>query len=321
MVIPTRGRPELLEQAVRSVLAQSHPAREVVVVRDGPDALVPDALGHPSVKVVEQVRLGVAAARNTGVAATTAAWVCFLDDDDLWHPDRLRVMAEFLAERPGCLAAQATAWSFASQPTPGVDLVASNLDECLEAAARTPVASNRLHDISGSSFDLLLARSGGCISTATVRRDVLERAGGFPTGYTCAEDWVMFLNVARYTPWCYCDRRLSFIRKHLTNNTLTNPTNDLVTIRALRSVWEDSTRPAPPHRPLVDFALDYRFFLEQSLWRAVQRREWRIASAIVSEGRWLLPRWRDRAVMLVPPTLSVELARRRPRLPSRSGAS
>jgi hypothetical protein len=120
----------------------------------------------------------------------------------------------------------------------------------------------------------------------------------------------MFLNVARYTQWCYCDRRLSFVRKHPDNNTTTNPTNDLVTVRALRAVWEDGTQPVPAHRPLVAYALDYRLFLEQSLWRALQRREWWIAYRLLAEGGWMTPRWRDRAVVLLPPTLSAELSRR-----------
>lgn len=321
VVIPTRGRPELLAQAVESVLAQRYPPREVVVVRDGPEATVPDSLWGTGVKVVDQPALGVAAARNAGVAATSAPWLCFLDDDDLWHPDRLQVMAEHLLAHPACRAAQATGWSFATAPAPGIDLVAADLGGCLRAAAALPEGGSGDHDISGHSFDLLLGRSRGCISTATVRRDVLAAAGGFPVGYTCAEDWVMFLNVARYTDWCYCDRRLSFIRKHGGNNTTTNPTNDLVTIRALRAVWDDRSRPVPAHPPLVDYALDYRFFLEHALWRSLGRRHWRIAAELLVEGSWMLQRWRDLGVVLLPPPLSDALGRWRRRARSLSGTT
>ena len=149
------------------------------------------------------------------------------------------------ASRVGC--ASPSAWARrrsardASRPIPGVDLVASTLEECLAAAERHHGPMSKEHDIEGRSFELLLGRSRGCISTATVRRDVLLEAGGFPNGYTCAEDWVMFINVARYTDWCYLDRRLSFLRKHPGNNTVTNPTNDLVSIRALREVLEPET--------------------------------------------------------------------------------
>jgi len=305
VVIPTYRRPELLLAAVDSVLRQSHPASEIVVVRDGPEAIVPDSLDRAAVRVIDQPRRGVAAARNTGIAATSAEWVCFLDDDDLWHPDRLAATAEHLAAHEGCMAVQAGSWTFAAAARPGVDLVAESLEECLEAAARSvPVTDNSYLDITGRSYDLLLERNRGAISTGTVRRDVLEKAGSFPIGYTCAEDWVMFINVARYGEWCYLDRRLSFVRKHASNNTVTNPTNDIVTIRALRRVWEDEARPVPAHRALADYALDYRLLVQRSFWRAVARREGRIALEVLVEGSWLLPRYRDRAIVLVPPSLN-----------------
>jgi glycosyltransferase involved in cell wall biosynthesis len=310
VVIPTYRRPELLAAAVDSILRQSYPPSEIVVVRDGPDALVPSAVDTRRVTVIDHPRVGVAAARNAGIAATSAEWVCFLDDDDLWHPDRLRLAAEHISTHLGCMAWQAASWSFATSDMPGVDLVASNLDECLAAAQVTAPTSDMTYlDITGRSYDLLLGRFRGNISTATVRRDLLLEAGCFPSGYTCAEDWVMFINVARYAEWCYCDRRLSFVRKHDGNNTVINPTNDIVTIRALRQVWEDATHPVPTHQPLRRYARDYRLMVQRSLWRAVGRRQIRIAFEVLREGAWLLPRVSDRAVVLVPPPVNRFLAR------------
>jgi glycosyltransferase involved in cell wall biosynthesis len=316
VVIPTYRRPELLAAAVDSILSQSYPPSEIVVVRDGPDALVPSAIDTKPVIIIDHPRAGVAAARNAGIAATSAEWVCFLDDDDLWHPDRLRLAAEHISTHSGCMAWQAASWSFATSDMPGVDLAASNLDECLAAADVTaPTSDMRYLDITGRSFDLLLGRNRGCISTATVRRDVLVKAGGFPAGYTCAEDWVMFINVARYTEWCYCAQRLSFVRKHAGNNTIVNHTNDIVTLRALHKVWENAAAPVPAHRPLSCYALDYRLMVQCSLWRAVGRRQVRTAFEVLREGAWLLPRARDRAVVLVPPAVGDVLSRLRSLLP------
>ncbi len=228
VIIPTHRRPEFLAAAVDSVLRQSYPASEVVVVRDGQDAELPESFPIGDVRVVNRPPEGVAAARNAGIAATTAEWVCFLDDDDLWHPERLGAMADFIDSRPDCAAAHAGWWSFAARRIPNIDLVASTLDECLDAVTRVvPVSEMEYLDITGRSYDMLLERYRGTISTSTVRRDILERSGGFPHGYTCAEDWVMAINVARYTEWHYFRRRLSFIRIHAGNNTSTNPTNDL----------------------------------------------------------------------------------------------
>jgi glycosyltransferase involved in cell wall biosynthesis len=103
-VIPTRGRPALVRRAVRSVLAQSHPDVEAVVVLDGPDpaterALAP--LAGPRLRLVRLPRSrGGGAARNAGVAAAAGRWIALLDDDDEWLPDKVRRQVEAAARSP-----------------------------------------------------------------------------------------------------------------------------------------------------------------------------------------------------------------------------
>lgn len=305
VIIPTYQRPELLVQAVDSVLGQTYAPSEVLVVRDGPHALVPETLpSSPALRVLDRPKQGVAAARNAGIAASASPWICFLDDDDLWHPHRLERTAEYLDTHPECAALQAASWTFAAAPARGVDIVASDLASCMEATGLVrPVTDMSYLDITGRSFDLLLERNRGSISTSTVKREVMLDARGFPEGYTCAEDWVMFINVARFVEWHYLDERLSFIRKHERNNTVVNPTNDLVTIRAIRAVWADRSLPEPAHRPLGAYGVDYRFFAQRAFWRAVRRRLPRIAAAIAREAFALLPRWRDRLVVILPPAV------------------
>ena len=93
VVIPTFQRPELVLRAVRSVLAQTFHAFEVVVVSDGPDpSLAPllDSLGDGRVRCVELAAHGGAnAARNGGAEAARGRWVALLDDDDEWLPGKL----------------------------------------------------------------------------------------------------------------------------------------------------------------------------------------------------------------------------------------
>ena len=86
VVIPTRGRPQFLRQALDSVLAQSHPARQIIVVDDGTGAA--EAVGHlhPSITVLDNRERGPVPARNMGVSHATGDCICFLDDDD-WFTD------------------------------------------------------------------------------------------------------------------------------------------------------------------------------------------------------------------------------------------
>jgi glycosyltransferase involved in cell wall biosynthesis len=290
----------------------------VVVVCDGPGTSVPDGLDRDPVRVVEQPHGGESVARNTGIAATTAEWVCFLDDDDLWHPDRLARTADYLAVRSECEALTASSWTFASEALDGVELVASDLAGCLRAAGIPGARQSDMSylDVNGRSFELLLERNRGNISGATVHRDTLIRAGGFPVGYTCGADWVMFINVARYTEWHFLDARLSFVRIHPGNNTRANPTNGLMTVRALTEVWADRSRPTPPHRALADYGPVYRWTIQNALWDSIRRRDVRIAYETLRAGFPLLPRGRDKAYALTPPPITWRMERRARRRPT-----
>ena len=93
VVIPTRNRPGLVLRAVRTVLAQTHTAIELIVVIDGPDPGTAQALATvPDQRLrVMQTPIcgGAGAARNTAAAQASGSWIAFLDDDDEWLPDKL----------------------------------------------------------------------------------------------------------------------------------------------------------------------------------------------------------------------------------------
>jgi glycosyltransferase involved in cell wall biosynthesis len=99
VVIPTRDRWDLLSRAaLPSALSQEGVEHEVVVVDDGSEDGTAERLqelGDRRVRVLRHKRaLGVAHARNEGVRAARGEWVSFLDDDDLWSPQKLRRQVE-----------------------------------------------------------------------------------------------------------------------------------------------------------------------------------------------------------------------------------
>jgi glycosyltransferase involved in cell wall biosynthesis len=108
VVIPTRDRWPLLSTTLRGALAQAGVRHEVVVVDDGSRDETPDRLGatrDPRLRVLrhEQSR-GVAAARNTGIESARGEWLAFLDDDDLWSPDKLRAQLAAARSRDATFA-------------------------------------------------------------------------------------------------------------------------------------------------------------------------------------------------------------------------
>ncbi|MFK7600989.1 glycosyltransferase family 2 protein [Deinococcus sp. SM5_A1] len=103
VVIPTFKRPDLLlERGLASALAQHYPHLEVLVVMDGPDPLTAAALAGVDDARLRPLTLpsnqGPSAARNYGVQNARGEWVAFLDDDDLWRPEKLARQME-LAQR------------------------------------------------------------------------------------------------------------------------------------------------------------------------------------------------------------------------------
>jgi glycosyltransferase involved in cell wall biosynthesis len=101
VVIPVLDNAPTLAEAVESVLGQSEPPGELVVVDDGStdgSGEVARAFG-PHVRVVTQPTAGTGRARNRGVAETSRSLLAFLDADDRWTRDRLRLQLDAL--RPG----------------------------------------------------------------------------------------------------------------------------------------------------------------------------------------------------------------------------
>jgi glycosyltransferase involved in cell wall biosynthesis len=183
VVIPTWNRWRLLSQAaLPAALAQQRVDLEIVVVDDGSTDETPDRLAELAARegrvrvVTHKSRRGVAQARNAGIEAAQGEWVAFLDDDDLWSPEKLR--RQLLAAR----AANAelvysgavmldTAWrAIAEEPPPSpVDL------------ARTLLSRNLV--------------PAGC-SNVMATRKLVRRHGGFDEQLYQLADWDLWLRLA-----------------------------------------------------------------------------------------------------------------------------
>lgn len=105
IILPTHNRAGLLPRAVRSVLEQSDPDFELIVVDDGSRDETPAVLaalaGNPSVRILVNERaVGVSAARNRAIRSTACDWIVFLDDDDELAPTYLERLRATLRKRP-----------------------------------------------------------------------------------------------------------------------------------------------------------------------------------------------------------------------------
>jgi glycosyltransferase involved in cell wall biosynthesis len=109
VVIPCYGQAHYLGDAIESVLAQSYPHLEIVVVDDGSmDNASSIASRYPGVRCVREDNSGMAGARNVGIRSTNGDFLVFLDADDRLLPEAIEAGLRALGQRPECAAAIGT---------------------------------------------------------------------------------------------------------------------------------------------------------------------------------------------------------------------
>jgi glycosyltransferase involved in cell wall biosynthesis len=178
VLIPTVSRLGFLRRAVDSVLAQSFANLEVVVIDDGPSNPIAEFVGShpdPRVRLVRhERRRGVAAARNTGIAASAGENVAFLDDDDVWLPTKLERQME--AVDRGADVVHTLVYI--------ADAEGNVYEEPTQAGFRLfrEVAA------AGYPYDWLVRRSSFVINTFLVRRRCVEEVGGFDESLSGVDD-------------------------------------------------------------------------------------------------------------------------------------
>ncbi|HEV2801734.1 MAG TPA: glycosyltransferase [Pyrinomonadaceae bacterium] len=103
VIIPCYRQAHYLDDAIQSILAQTYRHFEIIVVDDGsPDNAAEVAGRYDRVKCIRQRNLGLSTARNTGLQASAADYVVFLDSDDKLLPDALETGVNCLRALPGC---------------------------------------------------------------------------------------------------------------------------------------------------------------------------------------------------------------------------
>ena len=177
--------------AVRSVLAQSRPDFELVVIDDGSSddtASVVDRLAADRrVRLLRQENQGAAAARNAGLAEARGRYVSFIDSDDLWLPTYLEAMAAAFEEAPHAGFAYTDAWTI--DPESG-RIGRATAMEWQRPPLAPPANSDEL---------LLELLDRNFVYTAvTVPRAVFERVGPFDPSLQAAIDYEMWLRIAAH---------------------------------------------------------------------------------------------------------------------------
>lgn len=258
VILPTVSRVDFLARAIDSVLAQTYDDLEVVVVVDGPSpATASFVSGHPDprVRLVQRERNGgVAAARNTGLAATRGRYVALLDDDDLWLPHKLERQVPLLEA--------------------GHDVVHSLLyvgdgdGNVFEAPTRRGFRLFREVAAAGYPYVWLLRRSGYQIGTFVIRRECFEVVGGFDPSLPSIDDLDLVHRLRRRYELTLVDEPLSTWCFHGENASLRIDPEVWVRLARKELAWLREAD--PPGRREIEAYL--RMQIAQSAWIAGRHR-------------------------------------------------
>lgn len=192
VVVPTRNRRRLVGRALTTVFMQHDVALDVIVVVDGSPDGTADAvrrLGGDVTVVEHEDALGVSEARNAGIACARGDWVAFMDDDDVWAPDKLAAQVAAARDVPGAgwVMAGATAVGddlglIGDQPVPDVDDVARRL----------------------LGFNVVPGGGSGVLA----RTDLVRQVGGFDPGLSNLADRDLWIRLALAAPAAAVQRPL-----------------------------------------------------------------------------------------------------------------
>ncbi len=102
VIVPVYNGSRYLAKTLESVLAQEYPDVEVIAVDDGStDGSAEIIRRFPAVRYFYQENQGVTVARNNGISRATGEYIAFIDQDDIWTPDKLAVQIDYLEKNPG----------------------------------------------------------------------------------------------------------------------------------------------------------------------------------------------------------------------------
>lgn len=203
VIVPTYNRGDFVLQAVRSALAQTFDDLEVIVADDGSDdgtAELLDGVGDPRLEVLRLEHSGIpAAVRNVALSHSRGDLVALLDDDDVWLPEKLERQVAVIDREPA------------------VGLVCSNARVIDGNGAE--IGQRYLRPEQGTSGDVLeqlLDVNFVIASSAIVRRELIERVGGFSEDFRlhAVDDYDLWLRVAAISRVAYLPEPLLSYREH-----------------------------------------------------------------------------------------------------------
>ena len=219
VIIPTHNRPYYLEQAVGSVLTQTHRAIEVIIVDDGSDKPHAEAIQRiadlgPNIGLHRHgTPKGPGPARNLGLDKATGEFVLFLDDDDLLYPGMVADGLIQFQRHPDSDVVVCAARTFSQLERPGFICLGKNPQIAADGTAKQLMKTTAPIDLS------VIQRTVIPIDACLVRRQAIGSIR-FPEDLLIGEDTFFWLSLKHHGgAFRYYDKVNVLIRRHPFNST------------------------------------------------------------------------------------------------------
>lgn len=208
VIIPTYNRAQHVGNAIESVLNQTLPVHEIIVVDDGSTddtRVVLERFGE-KIRYIHQDNGGVASARNVGIVAATGDWIAFLDSDDVWKQNKIELQVDNLQQS-------------------GADVCCSAYEDDLgysstELFPEMEIGAARYFD------DSLTLMFHNChhplVQTMLAKKSLLLRMGLFDQTLRVAEDTKLMYQIAFHTGVCYINRPLFVLNRRRSESGLSD---------------------------------------------------------------------------------------------------
>jgi glycosyltransferase involved in cell wall biosynthesis len=255
-ILPTWNSLATLPASVDSVLAQTKPVDELIIINDGStddtarwlDAL-PSQMSGTWIRIIHQENRGLAGARNIGIENSSGELLAFIDSDDVWHPKKNEWQLSVLSADPELMLLGCSA-DILSHPS-----------------------KQEVVPITGLS---LLLRNWLLPPGVILRRQVLTDVGGFAEELTHCEDYELWMRIAHRHRCALLNRRLlecghgkpSFGASGLSGNLAAMHTGELLALQS----WRTHTRPPFTLYAVAYFFAKLRHFRRSLLTRARKNR-------------------------------------------------
>ncbi len=198
VVIPTYNRSELVKDAISSALEQTFESFEVIVVddhsTDNTKNVVASFQDFRIKYIVNDRTKGGAGTRNAGIFRAKGDWVAFLDDDDVWLPEKLKLFYDEIKknrDNVGIVYSGRVEYDF---------------EKKREMAAFLPEKKGSIQN------DLLYENHIGTFSGVIIRTDLLKMVGGLDEMFVALQDIELYVRLANLCKVSFIEKKLTYMR-------------------------------------------------------------------------------------------------------------